>query len=65
MRHHLRHNLSSPQSSVIFVGFAGKGTLARQIIDGAKHVRLFDEDIPVRARILPSTDFPPTPTNAN
>jgi metallo-beta-lactamase family protein len=33
------------------VGFAAKGTLARQIIDGAQRVRLFGEDIPVRARI--------------
>jgi metallo-beta-lactamase family protein len=57
VRHHLRHNLPSPQSSVIFVGFAGKGTLGRQIIDGAKHVRLFDEDIPVRARIYTINGF--------
>ncbi len=57
VRHHLRHNLSSPQSSVIFVGFAGKGTLGRQIIDGAKHVRLFDEDIPVRARVYTINGF--------
>lgn len=57
VRHHLRHNLSSPQSSVIFVGFAGKGTLARQIIDGAKHVRLFDEEISVRARIYTINGF--------
>ena len=38
-------------SSVIFVGFAAEGTLARQIIDGAKTVHLFGEEIPVRARI--------------
>jgi metallo-beta-lactamase family protein len=51
VRYHLRHNLAYPASSVIFVGFAAKGTLARQIIDGAQRVRLFGEDIPVRARI--------------
>jgi len=51
VRHHLKHNLWRKESAVIFVGFAGGGTLARQIIDGAKHVRLFGEDIPVRARI--------------
>ena len=38
-------------ASVIFVGFAAVGTLARQIIDGARSVNLFGEDIPVRARI--------------
>jgi len=50
VRHHLRHNLSRPDCSVIFVGFAAQGTLARQIIDGASHVRLFGDDLPVRAR---------------
>jgi metallo-beta-lactamase family protein len=51
VRHHLRHNLSHHDCSVIFVGFAAQGTLARQIVDGASHVRLFGDDIPVRARI--------------
>lgn len=51
VRHHLKHNLWRQDSSVIFVGFAAKGTLARQIIDGAKTVHLFGEEIPVRARI--------------
>ena len=51
VRHHLKHNLWRENSSVIFVGFASKGTLARQIIDGAKSVRLFGEEIPVRAHI--------------
>jgi metallo-beta-lactamase family protein len=51
VRHHLRHNLWRDNASVIFVGFAAKGTLARAIIDGARTVRLFGEEIPVRARI--------------
>jgi metallo-beta-lactamase family protein len=51
VRHHLRHNLARPQSSVIFVGFAARGTLARQIIDGARSVRIYNEELPVRARI--------------
>lgn len=51
VRHHLRHNLSRPDCSIIFVGFAAEGTLARIIIDGAKSVRLFGDEIPVRARI--------------
>jgi metallo-beta-lactamase family protein len=51
VRHHLKHHLWREASSVVFVGFAARGTLARQIIDGAKHVRLFGEDIAVRARI--------------
>jgi metallo-beta-lactamase family protein len=36
---------------VIFVGYAARGTLARRIIDGAAKVRIFREEIPVRARV--------------
>jgi metallo-beta-lactamase family protein len=49
--HHLRHNLGRPNSSVVFVGFAGAGTLAREIIDGTRTVKIFDEPIRVRAHI--------------
>jgi metallo-beta-lactamase family protein len=51
VRHHLQHNLSRPQCSVIFVGFAARGTLAREIVDGAKQVRIYGEEVAVRARI--------------
>lgn len=51
VRHHLKHNLWRKDSSVIFVGFAAHGTLARRIVDGADTVRIFGEDIPVRAKV--------------
>ncbi len=51
VRHHLRHNLWNEAASVIFVGYAAQGTLARLIIDGARRVRLFDEEIQVRAKV--------------
>jgi metallo-beta-lactamase family protein len=51
VRHHLRYNLARDQCSVVFVGFAAQGTLARRIIDGAKSVHIFGEEIAVRARI--------------
>lgn len=51
VRHHLRHNLGHGDCSVIFVGFAARGTLARIIIDGAKTVKLFGDMVPVRAQI--------------
>ena len=51
VRHHLRQNLPRPDCSVIFVGYAAEGTPARAIIDGAKRVRLFGEEVPVKAHI--------------
>ena len=51
VRHHLRHNLGRHNCAVVFVGYAGRGTLARRIIDGAESVELFGEEIPVRARV--------------
>jgi metallo-beta-lactamase family protein len=51
VRHHLRHNLSRATCTVIFVGFAAKGTLARQIIDGQNPVHILGDEIPVKAAI--------------
>ena len=44
-------------SSIVFVGYAAAGTLARRIIDGAKQVTIFGDDIPVRARIYTINGF--------
>jgi metallo-beta-lactamase family protein len=51
VRHHLRHNLAHGDCSVIFVGYAAAGTLARIIIDGARSVKLFGDNVPVKAQI--------------
>jgi metallo-beta-lactamase family protein len=51
VRHHLKHNIWRSDCSVIFVGFAAEGTLARQIVDGAKHIRISGESIQVKAQI--------------
>ncbi len=51
VRHHLEHNLGRADSSIVFVGYAASGSLARRIIDGASHVHLFGEEIPVNATI--------------
>ncbi len=51
VRHHLKHNIWNKRNSIVFVGFAAQGTLARRIIDGAKTVKIFGEEIPVRSSI--------------
>ena len=57
VRHHLQHNLDRDSSAIVFVGYAASGTLARRIIDGAKQVRIFGEDVAVRARIYTINGF--------
>lgn len=51
IRHHLKHNLWRRDSSVVFVGYAAHGTLARRIVDGEEEVRIFGDEISVKADV--------------
>ena len=52
IRHHLKHNLWRRESTILFVGFQVQGTLGFHLLNGAKEVKLFGEQIEVHAQIL-------------
>jgi metallo-beta-lactamase family protein len=49
--HHLRRRLPDPRTTVVLVGYQAIGTRGRALAEGAAFVRIFGEDVPVRARV--------------
>lgn len=52
IRHHLKHNLWRPESTILFVGYQALGTTGRAIVEGAKEIKLFGEPIQISAEIV-------------
>lgn len=55
--HHLRHNLWREECGVFFVGYQARGTRGRAIVDGAKRVSIFGEEMAVRAQVFTVNGF--------
>jgi metallo-beta-lactamase family protein len=51
IQHHLKHHLWRKESHIVFIGYQAEGTVGRRIVDGAKTIRLFGEEIAVRAHV--------------
>lgn len=55
--HHLKQNLWKPETQVLIVGYQGHGSLGRQLVEGAKFVRIHGERVAVRARVHTLSGF--------
>jgi len=51
IKRHLRANLPRPECSIVITGFQAAGTLGRRIVDGNKSVRIYGDEVPVRADV--------------
>ena len=57
IKHHLVNNISRRESTILFPGYQAAGTLGRQIVDGAREVRILGQTYPVSARIVQMNGF--------
>nr|HPJ72793.1 MBL fold metallo-hydrolase [bacterium] len=57
IKHHLQHNISRAESTILFVGYQAVGTLGRYILGRPESVRIFGASHPVQARIEQISGF--------
>lgn len=51
IKQHLKHNIWNPKNTILFVGYQAVGTLGNTIVNGAKKVKIFGEELAVNARV--------------
>lgn len=51
IRHHLKNQVWRPGNHLVFVGFQARNTLGRRLVDGARTLRLWGEEINVAAKV--------------
>jgi len=51
IKHHLKHNVWKPENHVVIIGFQAQGTLGRKLVEGARKIRIFREDVSVVAKV--------------
>ena len=51
IKHHLRRNISRPESTILFVGYQAHGTLGRLISDGKPEVRIHGRNYESKSQI--------------
>lgn len=49
--HHLLHSAADPRTTILIVGFQAAYTLGRRIVERSKMLRIFGDEIPLRARV--------------
>ena len=51
IRHHLKHNIWRRECQLVITGFQARGTTGRALVDGARFIRLWGEEIRVAAAV--------------
>jgi len=54
---HFKHRLWNKKNALVFVGYQVEGTLGRKIVDGAKIIQVYEEDIIVKAKVYTINGF--------